>query len=307
MPMLGLGTWKSKPDEVYEAVKMAIDAGYTHIDCAFVYENEHEVGRAVKEKIAGGAVTREKLWLTSKLWNTHRTPELARPALEKTLSDLGVKYLDLYLIHWPQDFAPQPVEPGRPLFPKDEDGKPLFGHSDYVAVWAEMEKFVTAGLVRNIGISNFNHNQIDRILASCKIRPAVLQVESHPYLAQSKLVAYCKGKGIAVEAYAPFGAPDRSWAKPGDPILLEDPLVRQIAEKHKRTPAQVLVRFQLERGVVVIPKSVNKQRLQQNIDAVTFRLDEGELNQLLTLDRHYRYYGASNESAHPHFAFSSEY
>lgn len=239
IPVFGLGTWKSKPGEVTAAVKSAIDAGYRHIDCAHVYGNEKEVGEAIRAKIAEGFVKREDLWITSKLWNTFHSPEKVEPALKKTLSDLGLEYLDLYLIHWPMGFK----EDGD-LFPMNADGdKLLFSDVDYVDTWKGMEGVQKKGLTKSIGLSNFNSEQIDRVLKAATVKPVTNQVECHPYLNQKKLAAFCKERGIVLTAYSPLGSPDRPWAKPDDPQLLQDEGIIAIAKRLGKSPAQVKKKF----------------------------------------------------------------
>ncbi|KAK7574431.1 hypothetical protein V9T40_011622 [Parthenolecanium corni] len=283
-PILGLGTWKSKPGEVTQAVKDAIDAGYRHIDCAYVYQNEKEVGLGIKAKIDEGVVKREDLYVTSKLWLTHFRADLAPKCLENTLSNLGLDYLDLYLIHWPVA-----MKEGDEIFPMDENNKAIGGESNYLDAWKEMEKFVEQGLVKSIGISNFNSKQVDSILSIAKIKPVTNQVECHPYLNQKKLKEYCEGKGILITAYSPLGTPDRPNASKDDPVLLQDPLILQLAEKYKKTSAQIAIRYQIQKGNIVIPKSVTKSRIIENAAVFDFSLDESDFSALDSMKFQMRY------------------
>lgn len=237
IPIVGLGTWKSGPGEVTQAVKAAIDTGYRHIDAALLYENEKEVGEGIQSKISEGKISREDVFVTSKLWNTFHRPDLVEASCQQSLDDLGLQYLDLYLIHnpmaWKEDCGVFPIE----------NGKILYSDVDIVDTWKAMENLVTKGMVKSIGVSNFNSVQIQKILDNCTIAPVNNQVECHPYLNQAKLIKFCKDKGITVTAYSPFGSPDRPWAAPGDPLLLEDPMLIDIGKNYGKSPAQVIIRW----------------------------------------------------------------
>jgi len=279
-PLVGLGTWKAPEGQVYEAVKVAIDAGYRHIDCAFAYGNEAEVGRALNEAISGGKVKREELFITSKLWNTYHKRERVGLCLDITLKALGLQYLDLYLIHWPLGY-----EEGDEKFPKNEKGEVLVSDIDYLETYLGLEDLLKTSKVKSIGVSNFNSQQIDRILKEANVKPVVNQVECHPYLNQSKLIDFCRQRDIVVTAYSPLGSPDRPWAKPDDPSLLEEPKIKEIAKKYNKSSAQVLIRFQVERGVAVIPKSVTKDRIISNINVFDFKLTPEDLKAIESFDR----------------------
>ncbi|XP_031618865.1 aldo-keto reductase family 1 member B1-like isoform X1 [Contarinia nasturtii] len=306
IPQLGLGTWNSPVGQVTQAVKDAIDIGYRHFDCAYVYGNEAEVGTGINAKITEGVVKREDLFITSKLWNTFHRPDLVIPSLKKTLENLGTPYLDLYLIHWPFAYK----EDGD-LFPKDENDKILFSDVDYVDTWKEMEKAVELGLVKSIGISNFNAAQTKRIVEASTIKPVTNQVECHPYLTQQKLSAYLKSLDIVLTAYSPLGSPNRPWVTADDPVVLEDPKVLAIAAKFNKTPAQILIRYQIQRGHVVIPKSVTKERIATNFNVFDFELSDADIAEINTFECNGRICPMAGESldssAHRDYPFHDEY
>ncbi|EDQ88220.1 uncharacterized protein MONBRDRAFT_32881 [Monosiga brevicollis MX1] len=282
MPLVGLGTWKSKPGQVETAVKVALEAGYRHVDCAAVYGNEAEVGQGLKAAFDSG-IAREDVFITSKLWNSVHKPELVRGACEQTLKDLGLSYLDLYLIHWPTGF-----KAGDDKFPRDADGNLIYDETPPVDTWKAMEELVDAGLVKAIGLSNFNSLQIKEVVENARIKPAVLQIESHPYFQNTKLIDFCKAHNIVSTAYSPLGSPDRPWAKEDEPKPLDDAKLKEIAEKYKKSPAQICIKFQAQRGVVVIPKSVTPARIKANFEVFDFTLTDDEMKAIAALDRGFR-------------------
>lgn len=302
MPVLGLGTWKSKRGEVEQAVRDAIDAGYRHIDCALLYENEEEVGNAIRAKIAEGLVKREDLFITSKLWNNFHKPDLVEGACKLSLSKLGLDYLDLYLIHWPVAF-----KEGLEFVPVDANGKTLFSTVDYVDTWKAMEKLVEKKLTRSIGVSNFNSVQLKRVLENAKIKPAVNQIECHPYLNQQKLVALCKQHNVLVTAYSPFGSPDRPWADQDEKRVFDDEVIIAIAKKHKKTAGQVVLRYLIQRGTVPIPKSVTKSRIQENINVFDFELTKEDMAAIDGVNKNRRACPLTEAIGHPDYPFNIEY
>ncbi|CAL9689854.1 unnamed protein product [Knipowitschia caucasica] len=285
MPLIGLGTWKSQPGQVKQAVQWALKAGYRHIDCASIYGNEEEIGAALREELGPNkTLRREDLFITSKLWNTKHHPEDVEPALQQSLGNLGLDYLDLYLIHWPYAFRRGDV-----TFPRSEDGALLYDDTHYRETWAAMESLVHKGLVRDIGLSNFNSHQISDICAMATVQPSVLQVEAHPYLSQDHLLSQCVQRGLVMTAYSPLGSADRAWKAPDEPVLLQEPSIRDLSLKYNKSPAQVLLRWQTQRGVVAIPKSVTESRIQENIQVFDFCLQPEEMAQITALNRGWRY------------------
>ncbi|XP_070562764.1 aldo-keto reductase family 1 member A1-like [Ptychodera flava] len=273
MPLLGFGTfsWTGEPERVANAVKHALECGYRHIDCASMYGNEKEIGVAVKG-VKG--MDRRDIFITSKLWNTMHAAEDVRPACEKSMQDLGVDYLDLYLVHWPFGFK----NPGDGnLFPKNSDGTLMYSDVSIMETWSAMEKLVDQGLCRHIGVSNFNSKQLAEVLDKGRIKPAVLQIECHPYFNQSKLIKFCQERGIAVTAFSPLACPGRLTLKPGEPVVIEDPVLKDIGGKYNKTAAQVALRFNVQRDVIVIPKSATPARITHNKELFDFALSEEDM------------------------------
>ena len=284
MPILGLGTWKSEPGQVYAAVKEAIRLGYRHIDCAPVYGNEVEIGNAIRDMIKEGKVTREELWITSKLWCNAHGRDRVEDAIKKSLHDLDLTYLDLYLIHWPIPLKPTA------FFPSSAADFESPAEVSIRSTWEGMEAAVSAGLTRHIGVSNFSIKKIQDLLPHCKIRPEVNQVELHPFLQQPELVKYCSSQGIHMTAWAPLGSSDRpDFVKaPNAPVLLENPLIQSIAQRRGCTPAQVLLAWHVQRGISTIPKSVNPARLRENLAAAEIELRQEDIEQIAGLDQNKR-------------------
>jgi len=285
IPLLGLGTWKSAPDQVTAAIETAIQQGYRHIDCASIYGNEVAVGEALASGLRSGTVKRSDLWVTSKLWNSAHAPEAVRPALEQTLQDLRLEYLDLYLIHWPVV-----LRAGILLPETAADFIPL-ADLPLSETWKGREAVLEQGLCRHIGVANCSVVKLQNLMANATIAPEVNQVECHPYLPQQKLLNFCQNAGILLTAYSPLGSGDRpdSFKASDEPVLLQDPAIQTIATTHGCTPAQVLISWALQRGTAVIPKSTNPQRLAENLAAAQVTLTSADLATLATIDRHYRY------------------
>ncbi|KAL9650889.1 hypothetical protein ABK040_016826 [Willaertia magna] len=265
MPLIGLGTWRSEPQLVIEAIKTAIRSGYRHLDCAELYGNEKEIGQALQEIFKEGACE--------------------TPALEKTLKDLQINYLDQYLIHWPISFQFQTIELDdyKNIVPKDENSGMV--KLDFVPLretWKEMEKLVEDGLVKSIGVSNFSVTDVMNLLAEdIKIKPSVNQIEINPYFPNTRLIETLKKKefgGIISVAYCPLG-------HGGETSPLHDNIVKEIAQKYNKSPAQIIIRWGLQRGYVILPKSTTESRIKENINVYDFNLSDEDVKQITDLGK----------------------
>lgn len=280
MPILGLGTFRSEPNEVYQAVLSAIKIGYRHIDCAAAYGNEKEVGNAIAEAIDQGLVTREELWVTSKLWNASHGEENVIPALNQTLKDLQLDYLDLYLIHWPVA-----LKKGTEMPEKASDFIPL-SEVPLSSTWKGMEAALEQGLAKHIGVSNFNKNHIKEVWDTAVHKPEMNQVEMHPFLQQEELLGFCTNNEIHLTAYAPLGSlvDENTTLR-----LLENDTIKNISNSRNMSPAQVALAYTIQRGIAVIPKSINEARLLQNLETLNHTLTEEDMALLKDLDKGHRF------------------
>ncbi len=295
MPVVGLGLWKIDPSDAAQVVSEAVEIGYRHVDCAPDYGNEDAVGRGIAHAIARQYCRREDLWITSKLWNTFHRPEYVRPACERSLRDLCVDYIDLYLVHFPialkfvpfaKRYPPGWIFDSAAAKPKMEvDQVPL---SD---TWHAMEKLVEAGLVRQIGVCNYNSGLLNDLMAYCRIKPAVLQIESHPYLTQDRVLRLAASYGIKVTAYSPLGAGSYmslGMADARDSVLAH-PVVTAVANRTGRTPAQVVLRWGLQRGTSLIAKTTRVDRLKENLRLFDFELESDDMAAISGLNNNRRF------------------
>lgn len=295
MPEVGLGLWKIAPQDVAQAVYDAISIGYRHLDSACDYGNEKQVGEGIKRAIDDGLCTRQELWITSKLWNTYHAKEHVKPALEKTLHDLGVDYLDLYLVHFPiaQEFVPFETRypPEWFLDPNVEDPKMSLAKVPLYKTWHAMEHCVDVGLSKHIGVCNYNSALLQDLMNYANIAPFALQIESHPYLTQEKLIKLAKNYGLAVTAFSPLGALsylELDMASQNESVLQQD-VVKQAAERTGKTPAQVVLRWNVQRGCSIIPKSAKLHRLKENLAIFDFSLTEEEMQAIAGLNINKRF------------------
>ncbi len=250
IPQLGFGVFQIDPSDTQRAVREALEVGYRHIDTAEMYGNERGVGEAVQES----GLDRGDIYVTSKLNNPYHRPDDARRAFDRTLSELGFDYVDLFLIHWP--------------LPTLYDG-------DYVSTWRTLEEFKDDGRARSIGLSNFQVDHLERLAAETDTAPAVNQIELHPYLLNEEVRAYDEAHGIGTEAWSPLAKGD----------LLDDPVVTEVAERVGRTPAQVVLRWHVQRGNIVFPKSVTPERIRENFEVFDFELEPADIERIAGLDR----------------------
>ncbi|EAY16529.1 oxidoreductase, aldo/keto reductase family protein [Trichomonas vaginalis G3] len=294
IPTIGLGTWKSpRSEDLVNAIVYAIkEAGYVHIDCAGAYGNEDIVGQALEQCWKAG-IKRENVWITSKLWNTQHRPDHVEATCRKTLEDLKLDYLDLYLMHYPCAFMA--TEPGGDKFPLI-DGKLQWDDTvSIIDTWKEMEKLVEKGLVKRIGVSNFTVNQLERLKYSdCKLTPYTNQIEFHLYMQQSALRNYCHKNGILITGYSTLGTADLK--KPGAPIFLEDEELVRIAKETGRTVSEVELRFLLsiEPGAALLAKLVTPERIYKN-NHLDFDLTKDQVERLKKRERFYRYVSPKEE------------
>lgn len=298
IPSVGLGTWQTKGDICRAAVRTALEVGYRHVDCAHLYGNEVEVGQALAEALGGGlpGLRREALFVTSKLLCTTNTPKRVEAAVEVSLKNLTLSYLDLYLIHWPDTSSL-----GDATDPPHKQGKPSPRIKE---TWRAMERLVEKGLVRAIGVSNFSISQIEELLSFAKIVPAVNQVELHPFWRQDDLLKFCHAKGIHMSAHTPLGLPGSSLrstqdhcssgehestvalmrSRSGHAPMLKTSVVETIAERVHKTPAQVVLRWAIQRGTSVLPRSLHPERIKLNFNILNWSLSDSDWNEINSME-----------------------
>jgi alcohol dehydrogenase (NADP+) len=289
VPRIGLGTFGSdhvSAAKMAEAVRGAVAVGYRHIDCAAVYGNEDAIGAALADVWRGGG-RREEFWITSKLWNDKHAEADVIPACRKSLADLGLKYLDLYLVHWPfPNFHP----PGCDVHSRSVDARPYI-HENFLRTWRQMERLVEMGLVRHIGTSNMTIPKLKLLLRDCRVQPAVSEMEMHPHFQQTELFEFVRSQGIQPVAYCPLGSPHRPERDrtPEDTVDLQDPVIQRIAAAHGVHPAAVCLKWSVQRGAVPIPMSTSRRNYRANLEAVAGDPPtEDEMREIAAIDRNCR-------------------
>ncbi|KAI9783864.1 MAG: hypothetical protein M1816_001165 [Peltula sp. TS41687] len=291
IPAVGFGTWQVLDDTQEDAVLEALKVGYRHIDTARVYGTESAVGKAVKKS----GVERSELFITTKLWHNKHHPDDVEGALDASLKDLGMDYVDLYLMHWPLAF-----ERGDNLFPKDQEGKIKKAEVDYLDTYKAMAKLLKTGKTKAIGISNFSQTEIERLLEEVPdVVPAVHQLELHPWLQQRAFMAFHKQHDIHITQYSPFGN-QNDFYKSTLGKLLDEPVLGDIGKKHNKSPAQVALAWAINQGHSVIPKSKTPQRIKANLEG-DFKLDDEDMQQITTMDKKVRFCDDSKLFDHPFF------
>ncbi len=285
IPAFGLGTWKSQEGEAYRAIKEALRVGYKHIDGAWIYQNEDEVGRGIRESIQESVVKREEVFLTSKLWNSFHVPEDVETGCRKSLTNLGLEYVDLYLMHWPVAFR------GGKLMPEGMEDFWSLSELPLAKTFEAMLKLRDKGLVKSVGVSNFSISKLEKLITDSGVVPAVNQVELHPYNPQEELFAYCRDQGIHLTAYSPLGSGDRpeSLKQKGEPPVLENEVIKVTAAEEGLTPAQLLIAWAIDRGTSVIPKSANPGRIAENLAAASHTLSSKARSVIDGIDTRFRY------------------
>ncbi len=285
IPALGLGTWKAEKGQAYTTVRKAIQLGYRHFDCAYIYDNEREIGAAIQDAIMMGEVNREELFITTKLWNTHHKAEDVTLALKHSLQDLELMYVDLFLIHWPV------AQKKRIKIPTSAEDMVSLQKIPLTETWKGMEECVETGLARHIGVSNFSIPNLEAVNEHANIKVEMNQVELHPLLPQNELREYCNEHKILMTAYSPLGSRDRhpKMKAHDEPDLFNLPVVQDVGQKHSITPAQALLAWSINRGHVAIPKSSNEERLLQNLEAADIALLDEDIKLFDTIGQQYRY------------------
>ncbi|KAK5641288.1 hypothetical protein RI129_009835 [Pyrocoelia pectoralis] len=284
IPVVGLGTWKAKSDEICDAIKKALNMGYRHFDCAPVYNNQTEIGNTLFGAIQKNDVCRKDLFITCKLWNTFHRPDCVEIAIKQSLCDLRTSYVDLYLMHWPMAY-----KEGNKFIPLDSRGHVEFSNIDFVETWGAMENLVANSFAKSIGVCNFNKRQIERLMKCANIPPVINQIECHPFLNQENLKEFCNSHNIIITCNNPLGTPERFVAHNDIPSISDIPFICKMCRKYNKTASQVILKYQIQRKNIIIPRTTHCEELDEYISLFDFDINEDEMAQLGTLNRNMRY------------------
>ena len=274
MPIMGLGTWKSNKNSVYTTIRWALKLGYNHIDTASIYNNEEEIGQALFDAMKEDNIKREDLFIVTKLWNNAHLKEDVKEAMDESLKKLRLDYVDLYLMHWPV------AQKKESIMPLEDEDMLFISDAPIIDTWKEMEELYRLGKAKAIGVANFGVKRLEKLINEAEINPMVNQVESHPYLKQNELLEFLRNNNIVMTAYAPIGS--------GDKNIVEDKIIKEIAQKNNVSEYQVCLAWNINRGVVVIPKSENVEHLRENLGALNVMLDEGDMKKIDKIDKNER-------------------
>ena len=283
MPVLGLGTWKSDPLLTAAAVEEALLCGYRHIDTAWIYFNQKEVGEGIRRALKKG-IERSDIFITSKLWMIHYSPDRVAEAVNEILSDLGLSYLDQIVLHWPVawKYHPEISDIYQRALPVNQNGESdVIEDFNLSSTWKVLEDLYETGILKSIGLSNFNQKEVEHIISECRVVPHVLQIEVHPFLPQTELAEYCSMKDIQIVAYSPLGSPGVK----GVFDVLENRIIASVAKKHETFSANIAIRWSLQRGFVVIPKSTTPERIRSNVNVFGFELTDDEMIEIGMLSK----------------------
>lgn len=291
IPAIGLGTLNVAKESAKATVIQAIECGYRHFDCALEYGNQEEIGEALHEMLESHKISRGELFISSKLWNTHHKRHGAFDDLDATLRQLKLHHVDLWLMHWPLAFIAAPVRHGEHCSDTtkaatDQDGRVMLDTTTIFETWKAMEGMYKDGKARAIGVSNFTLPLLEELVSQCEIPPSVVQMELHPYLQQPELVQFCQSKGIHVTASCPLGSEGCE--------ILEDPVIKEIAKHHNKTPRQVILQWNIQRHISVIPRFTDHKHMQENLQAFDFQLTPEEARKIEGMERGLRYMSAKN-------------
>ncbi|KAF5306958.1 hypothetical protein FQA39_LY00188 [Lamprigera yunnana] len=301
IPKIGLGTYAIDKDTTPEIIKDAIDVGYRLFDCAWLYKNEEEIGIGLNAKIDDGTVKRDELFILTKLSNTYHEKKLVVPKLKEQLKSLNLDYVDLYLMHWPFGFKEDAD------FWTFDKGSSIYSDVDYLETWEAMEECVALGLTRSIGISNFNSEQITRLLNSATIKPVVNEVEVSPNVNNKRLIKFCEERDIVVVGYSPLGHFGENVNPDLPKPTIHDEQIKTIAKKHNKSPAQVILKYLINLGIVVVPKTISKARMIENMDLFNFELDSDDTKYIDSINSNNRVCLLPIFKDHKYYPFNIEF